>query len=314
MLRITYFGPSGTFTEAALAQMEANGTISKVTDPVNLSPEITRIAAVSPSAALELVRTGAADYACVPIESSVEGPVPPTLDALATGARLQIFGEVELAVSFEIVIRPGFSVDQIRTIAAYPVAAAQVRSWLAVNFPAAEILTTSSNAAAAEDVSSFRVDAGVSTTLAAQRLGLESVASDVADVAGARTRFVLVGRPGIACQRTGSDRTSVVLTLANRPGALGAAIAEFSVRDIDLTRIESRPMRTELGSYRFFLDCVGHIDDIEVSEALKALYRKSEQVLYLGSWPSVHLKVSGAEDSPDACLWLSNLKAGRVDL
>ena len=101
----------------------------------------------------------------------------------------------------------------------------------------------------------------MSTALAAELYGLATLAAGVVDEPNARTRFVLAGLPGPPPQRTGADRTSVVLRLDNVPGALVSAMTEFAIRDIDLTRIESRPTRTELGTYVFFLDCVGHIDD-----------------------------------------------------
>ena len=97
---------------------------------------------------------------------------------------------------------------------------------------------------------------------------------------------MLVGPPGPPPPSTGADRTSVVLRLDNVPGALVSAMTEFAIRDIDLTRIESRPTRRELGTYIFFLDCVGHIDDDAVAEALKALHRRCADVRYLGSWPT----------------------------
>ena len=121
--------------------------------------------------------------------------------------------------------------------------------------------------------------------LRAQRYGLTALASDVVDEPNARTRFVLVGPPGPPPPRTGADRTSVVLRLDNVPGALVSAMTEFAIRDIDLTRIESRPTRRELGTYIFFLDCVGHIEDDVVAEALKALHDRCTDVRYLGSWP-----------------------------
>ena len=126
----------------------------------------------------------------------------------------------------------------------------------------------------------------MSTALAAERYGLAALAADVVDEPNARTRFVLVGPPGMPPPSTGADRTSVVLRLDNVPGALVSALTEFAIRDIDLTRIESRPTRTELGTYVFFLDCVGHIDDDAVAEALKALHRRCADVRYLGSWPT----------------------------
>lgn len=130
------------------------------------------------------------------------------------------------------------------------------------------------------------MDAGVSTALAARQRGLTALAEGVIDEDSARTRFVLVGPPAPPPPRTGSDRTSVVLRLKNKPGALAAALIEFGSRGIDLTRIESRPTRTGLGTYLFFLDCVGHIDDGVVGQALEALRHSCDDVRYLGSWPA----------------------------
>ncbi|MBF6173512.1 prephenate dehydratase [Nocardia blacklockiae] len=306
MPRIAYFGPSGTFTEMALAQLESAQLFD---GPVE------RLAAPSQGAALELIRSGAADGAVVPIESSVEGSISATLDALAVGPRLQIVAETELDVAFTIVARPGIELSEVHTVAAYPVAAAQVRLWLERRLPQARLYTSASNAAAAEDVVNGHADAAVSTALAGERLGLATLASGVADHDQAVTRFVLVTRPRTAPPRTGADRTSlVVLELANEPGALMRVFAEFATRGVDLTRIESRPTRTGMGTYRFYLDCVGHIDDTAVAEALKALHRTAGRLRYLGSWPAS--SPSGTPPPPDepASEWLKDLRKGVADL
>ncbi|GAB2699003.1 prephenate dehydratase [Nocardia thraciensis] len=276
---------------------------------------VERVAAPSQGAALELIRADEVDGAVVPIESSVEGSISPTLDALAVGPRLQIVAETELDVAFTIVARPGVALHEVRTLAAYPVAAAQVRVWLSNHMPRARLYTSSSNAAAAEDVVDGHAEAAVSTTLAGERLGLAVLASGVADHDRAVTRFVLVTRPRVAPPRTGADRTSlVVLELANEPGALMRVFAEFATRGVDLTRIESRPTRTGMGTYRFYLDCVGHIDDTAVAEALKALHRTAGRIRYLGSWPAS--SPSGSMPPPDepAAAWLEDLKKGVADL
>lgn len=273
---------------------------------------VDRIAATSPPAALEAVRDGAVDGAVVPIESSVEGPVRPTLDALAAGARLQIVAETELDVAFTIVGRPGMSLAEVRTIRAYPVAEAQVRVWIETNLPGATIESASSNAGAAEDVAAGRADAGVSTALAGGRLGLDTLAADVADFAGARTRFVLITRPRPVPAATGSDRTSVVLQLNHEPGSLVDAMAEFSTRGIDLTRIESRPTRVEFGTYRFYLDCSGHLEDAAVAEALKSLHRK-HTVRFLGSWPTATPGGRRPPSDSDAGEWLARIRAGETE-
>lgn len=299
MARIAYLGPQGTFTEAAMLQLVAG------------DPDFEPVACDSSSAAVEAVRAGDADYACVPIENSIEGSVLPTMDSLSSGSGVQIFAEHTLDVAFSIVVRPGVTAAAVSTIAAFPVAAAQVRRWLADQLPHATLVPAISNAGAAQQVSEGLVDAGVSTALAAARWELDSLAEGVVDEPNARTRFVLVGRPGPPPPRTGADRTSVVLRLRNEPGALVSAMTEFSIRDIDLTRIESRPTRTELGTYIFFLDCVGHIDDAPVAEALKALHRRVADVRYLGSWPTGVAAGAAPPVTDEAAQWLAGLREGQ---
>ncbi len=276
MTRIAYLGPEGTFTEAAL-----RGMVEAQVVPLD---DFEWFPTTSPSAALEMVRSAEAAFACVPIENSIDGSVLPTLDSLATGSPLQIFGEHELDIAFTIAARKG--VTEPATIAAFPVARRQVEKWVAKHFPDAEFHPADSNAAAAVDVADGHADAAVTTALAAQRHGLEVLADGVVDEANARTRFVLVGPVGPPPPPTAADRTSVVLRLDNVPGALASALAEFAIRDIGLTRIESRPTRTELGTYIFFLDCTGHVDDAPVAEALQALVQRCADVRYLGSWPT----------------------------
>lgn len=307
MAPITYLGPEGTFTEAALAQLTAAGMVP---DPGSDGGQAVPIETTP--AALEAVRDGAAKYACVPIENSIEGGVSPTLDNLAMGSPLQIVAETTLAVVFSIATGAGRPVGAINTIAAHPVAAAQVRRWLTAHLPTAELVPANSNAAAAHQVGNGYVDAAVTTAQAAAHHGLATLADGVIDESTASTRFVLVGVPGPPPPRTGADRTSVVLRIDNTPGALVAALTEFGVRGIDLTRIESRPTRTGLGTYVFFLDCVGHIDDDAVAEALKALHRRCADVRYLGSWPTGAAAGALPPQLDEASQWLARLRAGTV--
>ncbi|MBV9720621.1 MAG: prephenate dehydratase, partial [Mycobacterium sp.] len=299
MASIAYLGPEGTFTEAALLQMIETGMV-----PQHSPAAMTPMPVDSTPAALDAVRAGAAEYACVPIENSIDGSVTPTLDSLAIGTPLQVFAELALDVAFSIVVRPGCAAADVRTLAAFPVAAAQVRCWLAAHLPAAELRPANSNADAAQQVADGHVDAAVSSPLAGTHRGLSTLADGVVDEANARTRFVLVGPPGPPPPRTGADRTSVVLRINNVPSALVTALAEFGIRDIDLTRIESRPTRTELGTYVFFLDCVGHIDDDAVAEALKALHRRCSDVRYLGSWPTHVVAGAPPPQLGEASHWL----------
>jgi prephenate dehydratase len=302
---IAYLGPEGTFTESALLQMIDADMVPRHSPaaprpmPVNSTP-----------AALDAVRDGAAAYACVPIENSIDGSVVPTLDSLAIGTPLQVFAELILDVAFSIVVKPGRTAADVHTVAAFPVAAAQVRRWLAAHLPTAELRPANSNADAAQQVADGHVDAAVSSPLAGIQRGLSTLADGVVDEANARTRFVLVGQPGQPPARSGADRTSVVLRIDNAPSALVSALTEFGIRGIDLTRIESRPTRIELGTYVFFVDCVGHIDDDAVAEALKALHRRCTDVRYLGSWPTGLLAGAPPPQLDEASRWLARLRDG----
>ena len=308
MASIAYLGPAGTFTEAALLQMTDAGMV-----PQRGGDDWQPLPVDSTTAALDAVRDGAAEFACVPIENSIDGSIMPTLDSLAIGTPLQVFAELTLDVAFSIAVKPGRAAADVRTLAAFPVAAAQVRQWLAAHLPAAELRPAISNADAAQQVADGLVDAAVSSPLAVTHRGLSTLAEGVVDEANACTRFVLVGRPGPPPARTGADRTSVVLRIDNAPGALVSTLAEFGMRGIDLTRIESRPTRTELGTYVFFLDCVGHIDDDAVAEALKALHQRCTDVRYLGSWPTGEVDGAPPPPSDEAARWLAALRGGSDD-
>ncbi|MGD1240097.1 prephenate dehydratase [Mycobacterium seoulense] len=308
MIRIAYLGPEGTFTEAALLQIMAAGLI-----PDQGAGEVRRVPFDSTAAALDTVREGAAEYACVPIENSIDGSVTPTLDSLAIGSPLQVFAETTLDVAFTIVVKPGRTAADVRTLAAFSVAAAQVRHWVATHLPDAELRPAYSNADAARQVAEGQADAAVTSPLAATHRGLAALADGVVDEPNARTRFLLVGLPGPPPARTGADRTSVVLRIDNAPGALLGALTEFGIRGIDLTRIESRPTRTALGTYVFFADCVGHIDDDAVAEALKALHRRCADVRYLGSWPTGSPAGVLPPPADEAARWLARLRDGKPE-
>ena len=308
MVRIAYLGPEGTFTDAALLQMTSAGLV-----PDQGPDALRRLPIESTPTALDAVRNGDADYACVPIENSIDGSVMATLDSLAIGSPLQIFAETTLDVAFSIVVKPGRGAADVRTVAAFPVAAAQVRQWLTAHLPNTELRPAYSNADAARQVAEGNADAGVTSPLAAAHWGLAALGDGVVDEPNARTRFVLAGLPGPPPARTGADRTSVVLRVDNQPGALLGALAEFGIRGIDLTRIESRPTRTELGTYLFFADCVGHLDDDAVAEALKALHRRCANVRYLGSWPTGAAAGVVPPPADEASRWLARLRAGKSE-
>ncbi|MFH0411446.1 prephenate dehydratase [Corynebacterium sp. L4756] len=273
---VAFLGPSGTFTEAALVAFEQSGAVDNVEQmPVN-----------SASEAFRAVREGRADYACVAIENSVDGAVTTTFDAFTEGEPVQVYREVDLEVAFAIMVQKGMQLADVTTIATHPVAYQQVRGWLAENIPDVKFQPASSNGAAAEAVARGEVDAAAAPQRAADIHGLDVLASSVADVKGATTRFVLVGLPGKPTPRTGNDRTSVVFTVPNEPGSLASILQEFSYRNVDMSRIESRPTRKKFGTYHFFIDLVGHVDDEPLAEALRALWLRTDDLRFIGSWPA----------------------------
>ncbi|KQB83377.1 prephenate dehydratase [Corynebacterium oculi] len=275
-ITVAYLGPEGTFTEAALWQFVEEG---------GFDAEVTALPVDSPAHAVETVAAGRADYACLAIENSVDGPVTQTFDALRS-AGVQIYRETDLQIAFSLMVYPGTTPSEVRTLATHPVAHQQVRGWLARHLPEAQFIPATSNAAAARSVAEGKAQAAIAPHRAAAIWNLDVVAENIADVTEARTRFVLVGPRGVPTPRTGNDRTSVVFTLPNQPGTLAAALGEFARRGVDMSRIESRPTRDRLGAYHFYVDLVGHIDDTPVAEALRDLWLRAETLTFLGSWPA----------------------------
>jgi prephenate dehydratase len=302
--RFAYLGPEGTFAEAALRTAVASSEGARSPFP-------------SVAAALGAVRTGDVDAALVPLENSVEGSVPATMDGLVDGDPLVITREVFMQVALTLAVRPGTALADVRSVASHPHALAQSAGWLAANLPDVPPLPTTSTAAAAAAVAAGEQDAAVCAPIAAERYGLERLVEDVADHAGAVTRFVLVTRPGALPEPTGNDKTSLVAVVGDRTGALLELLSEFAVRGISLTRIESRPTRQRLGLYSFSLDCEGHIADARVGEALAALHRVCDDVRFLGSYA----RADGRDNKPvpptaadpafaDAQTWLDRVRSG----
>lgn len=270
--RLAYLGPEGTFAHAALRSL-----------PVAFGAELLPTANVT--LAIDAVRSGATDGALVPLENSVEGAVPATLDELANGAPLVIAEETYLQVAFHLLARPGVALDAVRTIATHPHAEAQVRRWLLDNVPSASVALVGSTAGAAQAVASGEFDAAISSVVAGELYGLVPLAEDIADNDGAVTRFVLLTRPAPPPAPTGNDRTTLVAYLReDHSGALLEILSEFATRAVNLTRIESRPTKGRIGQYCFSIDCEGHIADERVGDALAALHRVCADVRYLGSY------------------------------
>ena len=262
-----YLGPEGTFAEQAAQGLVPAGELRS---------------AGSVHAAIAALRAHQADAACVPVENSVEGSVPATLDAMVEGEPVLAVAEAVLPIQFSVLVRPGTDPAEVRTVATHPHAAAQVRGWLGTHLPDATTMLTDSTSAAAVAVLDARADAAVCAPVALAHYPLAELASGVHDKDDAKTRFLLLRRPGTLPPPTGTDRTSLVAVTADRPGALLEVLAEFALRGINLTRIESRPRRVRLGHYMFFADLDGSTADPHVAEALDALEADREFACLLG--------------------------------
>jgi len=270
--KYAYLGPAGTFTEAALLQI------------TNQDDLLTPYANVT--AALDAVRSGECAKALVPIENSVEGVVARTLDELAMGKPLVITAETTLPVSFALMSLPATEKANIKSIATHPHAESQCRTFIAKNFPQAEVIETASTAAAAQGLAAGKYDAAIASPVAAKNYGLKIIAENIGDNENATTRFVLVEAPGEKPKATGADRTSLAVFIAiDHAGALLEILTEFAKRDVNLSFIQSRPTGRELGHYHFIIDAQGHIDDPAVAAAVTGLRSICEDIRFLGSYP-----------------------------
>jgi prephenate dehydratase len=270
----SYLGPAGTFTEAALAQVEA--ARDQLWRPVNNVGE-----------ALADVTSGRSVAAMIAIENSIEGGVSATQDALASVSGLRIIGEYLVPVSFVLVARPGTSIDQVRVVNAHPVAYAQCRAWLERALPEHGHIPATSNVTAATDLfASSQADAAIAPPGIVDHYDVEVLAHDIGDNPNAVTRFVLVGRERAIPAPTGADKTSLIVELPeDHAGALLEMLEQFSTRGVNLSLLQSRPIGDALGRYRFVVDADGHILDERVADALLGLRRFSPQVIFLGSYP-----------------------------
>jgi prephenate dehydratase len=276
-----YFGPEGTFTQMALHAWEPAQGQEHVPLP-------------SVEAALNALRAGEVDAAMVPIENSVEGGVSATLDALASGEPLVVVGEVLVPITFVLAARPGMPLSEVRAVGTHSHAWAQVRGWMGAHLPDAAYVPTLSTAAAAAGLAGSEGDsaayqAAVCAPVAALNHRLEVLSEGIGDNAAAVTRFVSVARPGQLPERTGADKTTLVLFQRDdHAGGLLELLEQFAVRGINMSRLESRPTKSSMGDYCFSIDIEGHVLDERVGEALLGLKRVCADVRFLGSYPAAH--------------------------
>ena len=280
-MRIAYLGPAGTFTEDALG--EAVGAVEY--ESLRTDTVFDAIAAVI---------DGRADRALAPYENSIEGSVRGTLDILAFDApSVSIVGEHDYPVRQHLITRQEVDLGQIEAVLSHQQGLAQTARFLRENLPGVELRSVSSTAAAVRMVSeSPRPWAAIGSRAAARLYGCVVLREGIQDEANNVTRFVWVAPQGSEPVAVGEGtqwKTALIFSELgeDHPGALVAALGEFSSRGINLSRIESRPLRSELGRYMFFVDLDGRVDAEPVAAAIEALRGKAESVRILGSYPLV---------------------------
>jgi chorismate mutase/prephenate dehydratase len=267
-LRIAYLGPAGTFSHAAVSKHFGQFVEAL---PYATIDEIFRAA-----------EAGQADYAVVPVENSTEGAVGRTLD-LMYATELSICGEIKLRVQQNLLSYAPALTDIVR-IYSHAQSLAQCALWLARHLPGAARIPVSSNAEAARLAAQEEGSAAIAGEIAASIYGLAVLAPHIEDEPNNTTRFWVLGRQAVP--PSGRDETSLVMSAANRPGAMHALLEPFARHGVSMTRIESRPARTGLWEYLFFVDVLGHRDDAAVAAALAELSSKAPFLKLLGSYPA----------------------------
>lgn len=304
-LRVGFLGPPGTFTEEALLgepDLAAGDLV-----PLRSMPDV-----------LAATAAGEVDVGFVALENSIEGTVRQVLDGLIFEHDLLIQHETALRVHQNLLAPAGVALADVRKVVSFPDAAAQCRRFLSEQAPGVEIVAATSTAEAARLVAERQAEgeAAVGTALAAKLYGLDVLAEGIEDHDGNTTRFVTVARPEVGIpEPTGHDKTTIVcFQKADQPGSLHGILGQFTARNINLTKLESRPTKHSLGDYCFIIDLEGHIDDEVVADCLRDLHAQLRNLKFLGSYPAAH--PHGPEIRRDAEAawraaddWLAGLRA-----
>ncbi len=268
-IRVAYLGPEGTFSEQAVRK--------------HFGQAVEALAMPSIDEVFRSSESGAADFALVPVENSTEGAVGRTLDLLLA-TPLRICAEVELRVQQALLANAG-DLGGVRRVYSHAQSLAQCNGWLAQNLPRAERVPVASNAEAARRAASEEGAAAIAGEAAAGRYGLQVLARSIEDDPSNTTRFLVLG--ALEPRPTGRDRTSLVMSAENRPGAVHALLTPLAAHQVSMTRIESRPARARsaLWEYVFFVDVEGHREDARVAAALAELQARAPFLKVLGSYP-----------------------------
>lgn len=262
---ISFLGPKGTFTHEA-ASIMGDDLVPFCNIP----------------AVMESVDSGQCRYGVVPIENSIEGPVGITLDSLAHKFNLNIYDEIIIPISQNLIANPGCGMDDIRDVYSHGQAIAQCQEFIEKHdFQPHYALST---ARAAKDIIGDKSKAAIANAKAAELYDLEILESNIQDVDNNETRFVVVSKE--SHEMTGKDKTSIIFSIyEDRPGSLYNILGIFQKDNINLTKIESRPSKQGLGKYLFFVDFEGHKDDEKISDILEEIEKETYFFKVLGSYP-----------------------------
>jgi chorismate mutase/prephenate dehydratase len=267
-LQIAFLGPVGTFTQAAAIKHFGHAAICVPQTTID--------------SVFAQVESGECNYGVVPVENSTEGMVSHTLDTFMDSP-LKISGELELRIGHHLLVSEQTSPESITRICAHQQGLAQCRNWLDKHWPDVERVALSSNGEAAKMAANTPGVAAVAGDMAAELYHLEKLAEHIEDYSDNTTRFLIIGRDEVP--PSGRDKSSVIVSSRNKPGALFALLDPFRRAGISLTRIDTRPSRTEKWAYVFFIEFEGHLQDEKVAAAIAELEEQSILMKPLGSYP-----------------------------
>ncbi len=271
-MQVAFLGPEGTFTQAAAIKHFGHGVINRP--------------AMTIDAVFALVESGECNYGIVPVENSTEGMVSHTLDNFMESS-LKICGEVEVRIHHHLLAATDTQLENINRICAHQQALAQCRVWLENNWPNVEKLSVSSNGEAARMAAVDKSIAAIAGDLAKEQYELATLAENIEDQADNTTRFLIVGREVVP--PSGADKTSLIVSSRNKPGALFKLLEPFQTAGVSLTRIDTRPSRTEKWAYVFFIEFEGHLQDEKIAGVIAELEEQSILLKLLGSYPAAVL-------------------------
>lgn len=275
--QIAYLGPAGTYSDEAARDFAAKLGIE---DPCFMEcPSFNEV--------FDAVDRGRCEFGVVPLENSLEGPVTSTLDNFAFSSPATILGETVLSIHHCLVLHPDAELSDVTSVASHPQGLGQCRRFIDAKLPGRTRLTTSSTAESARIAAEDPHVAGIANALAARMYGARVVEEAIEDHYGNQTCFALIGRQGHPAVLSGERyKTSLALYLqADKAGALLMILSEFAYAGINLTKIQSRPTKQQLGEYMFFVDIEGSLDDVNVQTALNCLRLKLREVKVLGTYP-----------------------------